>query len=131
MTGRFLIRAILEPRNRLAADAAAAADAVGVVERAVAVAVAVAVAEVVAVVGAEVAAVAMEAAAVVAVADMPARVVLGRTFRFSRVCSRVYWSCIPRGTGSCVIPRRTMPLRIRIPLCRVLWSSDLPCGLVD
>ena len=123
MMERFLIPTIPESRNRLDADDADdAADAVDVVETVV---------EAVVVVVAAAAVVVVEAvvAAAAAAGDMPARVVRGRTFRFSRGCSRVYWSCTPRGTDSCVIPRRTIPHRIRIRLCRVLWSSVLRCGL--
>ena len=126
MTERFLIPKIPESRNRLAADDAdAAVDAVDVVETVVETVV-----EAVVEAEAEAEAEAVEAAVAVAVGAMPARIVRGRTFRFSRGSSRVYWSCTPRDTDSCVIPRRTMPHRIRIRLCRVLWSSVLRCGLV-
>jgi hypothetical protein len=133
MTERFLIPTIPESRNRLAADDDDAVDAVDVVETVVE-AVVEAEAEAEAVVEAEAVLEAVEAeaveAAVVGAGAMPARIVRGRTFRFSRGSSRVYWSCTPRDTDSCVIPRRTMPHRIRIRLCRVLWSSVLRCGLV-
>jgi hypothetical protein len=64
------------------------------------------------------------------VADLPTRVVSERTFRSSRVCLRECWNCIPRGMVSYGIRRRTMRLRIRTHLFRVLWSSDSGCGLV-